>query len=129
MKIINIPVIFSLLETFLGMMGNAQVGTTAVTAHVVDTNGSLYVNCTWSVDFVGQNTNPNAGPYQPDKFLSSQQGQCDSQANFSVNLGDNINTITPTPSQWSFSICSAKAYASGTFCKTNILITITGMSQ
>jgi hypothetical protein len=103
--------------------------TTNVTAQVKDTNNSLYVNCQWSVVFVGENATPGAGPYQPDALLQGQQGHCDSQGNFSVSLADNINTITPTPSQWQFAICSAPGYPQGPFCKTNILITITGATQ
>src|ERR1700722_20431619 len=99
----------------------SQAGTTLVTAHVVDANtpaGSVYVNCQWSVVFVGQNTTPGAGPYSPGPLLNGQQGNCDSQGNFTINLADNINTVAPTPSQWSFSICSANGYLGGPFCKT-----------
>lgn len=106
-----------------------QSGTTVVTAQVKDTNGSLYTNCQWSVVFVGENTTPGQGPYQPAPLLVGQQGTCDSFGKFTVNLADNINTVTPTPSQWSFSICSAAGYLGGPFCKTNILITITGPQQ
>jgi hypothetical protein len=106
-----------------------QAGTTTVTAQVKDSNGTLYVNCQWSVIFVGENTTPGVGPYAPASYLNGQQGKCDSQGNFSVNLGDNINTITPTPSQWSFSICSAPGYPQGPFCKTDVLITVTGATQ
>lgn len=107
----------------------AQSGTTLVTATVKDVNNNVYSNCQWSVVFMGQNTTPGAGPYTPSAYLNGQQGTCDSFGNFTVNLGDNINTITPTPSQWSFSICSASGYLGGPFCKTNVLITITGASQ
>ena len=105
-----------------------QAGTTAVTAHVADSNGSAYINCQWSVVFVGENTTPGAGPYAPDAYTRGQQGNCDSFGNFTINLGDNVNTMTPTPSQWSFSICSAPM-PTGPFCKANILITITGATQ
>ena len=106
-----------------------QSGTTLVTAKVVDTGGTVYVNCQWSVVFVGQNTTPGAGPYSPAPLLNGQQGNCDSQGNFTINLADNINTVAPTPSQWSFSICSAGGYLGGPFCKANMLITITGATQ
>lgn len=108
----------------------AQAGTTFVTATVKDSNGTAYVNCQWSVVFVGQNTTPGAGPYAPAAYTNGQQGTCDSFGFFSVNLGDNINTITPKPSQWSFSICSTTNYQPGNqYCKANILITITGVAQ
>ena len=108
----------------------AQSGTTVVSAQVQDSGGHLYVNCVWSVVFVGQNTTPGAGPYAPASYLNGQQGTCDSQGNFTINLADNINTVTPTPSQWSFSICSGSGYVpAGPYCKANILITITGATQ
>lgn len=108
----------------------AHAQMTQVTAQVKDPNGFLYVNCQWSVVFVGQNTTPGAGPYQPSSLLNGQQGKCDSQANLTVTLADNINTISPTPSQWSFSICSAPGYQpGGTYCKSNMLVTITGATQ
>lgn len=107
----------------------AQSGTTAVTATVHDSSGNLYVNCQWSAVFVGENTTPGAGPYAPASYLNGQQGTCTSIATFSVNLADNVNTITPTPSQWNFSICSATGYVAGPYCRSNILITITGTTQ
>lgn len=108
----------------------SQAGTTAVTAQIKDTNNALYVNCQWSVTFVHQNTSPNVGPDAPAALLNGQQGHCDSSGNLSVNLADNINTITPTPSQWSFSICSAPNYTpGGIFCQANMLVTITGASM
>lgn len=107
-----------------------QAGTTAITAQVLDSNGSVYANCQWSVVFVGQNTVPGAGPYAPASLLNGQQGTCDSQGNINgLTLADNVNTVTPLPSQWSFSICSGPGYAGGPYCKSNILITITGATQ
>jgi hypothetical protein len=100
---------------------------TAVTAQVKDLNNALYSNCQWSVVFVGQNTQP-VGPYQPQNLLVGQQGTCDSLGNLNVNLADNIVTVTPTPSQWLFNICSAAGYLGGPFCFTK-LQTVTGVTQ
>ena len=122
----------TLLATFMAMAASlvsAQSGTTLVTAQVQDTTGKLYGNCQWSVVFVGENTTPGAGPYAPDSLLRGQQGTCDSFGNISVNLADNINTVTPLPSQWAFSICSVSGLVGGPFCKVNMLITITGATQ
>lgn len=103
---------------------------TAVTATVQDANGQHYVNCSWSVVFVGQNTIPGAGPYQPAALLVGQQGSCNSSGVLTVSLADNIATVRPTPSQWNFSICSAPGYIpGGTYCRSNMLVTITGASQ
>ena len=122
----------TLLAAFMAMAASlvsAQSGTTLVTAQVQDTTGKLYGNCQWSVVFVGENTTPGAGPYAPDSLLRGQQGTCDSFGNISVNLADNINTVTPLPSQWAFSICSVSGLVGGPFCKVNMLITITGATQ
>jgi hypothetical protein len=104
----------------------AQSGTTIVSGQIKDINNSLYVNCQWSTTFVGQNTTPGAGPYQPDRYIQPQQGTCDSNANFTVNLGDNINTIRPTPSQWQLNICSATGYVPGNQYCFQFLYTVTG---
>lgn len=110
----------------------AQSGTTLVTAQVTDVNGNLYSNCQWSVVFVGQNATPGAGPYAPAPLLNGQQGTCDSQGfiggSTGISLADNINTVTPTPSQWQFSVCSASGYLGGPYCFSTLL-TITGTTQ
>jgi hypothetical protein len=120
-----------LLLGLISASASAQtIQLTQVTALVEDANSRPYVNCQWSVVFVNENTTPGAGPSQPANLLNGQQGHCDSAGNLSVSLVDNVNTVTPTPSQWSFSICSAPGYVpGGTFCKTNMLVTITGASQ
>lgn len=103
---------------------------TAVSALVMDSNGERYVNCSWSVVFVGQNNVPGAGPYQPAALLVGQQGHCDSSGNLTASLADNIATVRPTPSQWNFSICSAPGYVpGGTYCRSNMLVTVTGQTQ
>lgn len=101
---------------------------TAVSAQIKDASGSVYANCQWSIVFVGENTTPGIS-YAPQAVLNSQQGACDSSGNLTISLADNINTITPTPSQWSFSICSAQGLVGGPYCKTNILVTVTGVTQ
>jgi hypothetical protein len=127
----KLTLLLFLLSSFgiFSPLAYSQSGTTVVTAKVVDANGSVYVNCQWSVVFVGENTTPGAGPYAPAPLLNGQQGACDSQGNFSINLADNILTVTPQPSQWSFSICSTGGYLGGLYCKTNIPITVTGSTQ
>jgi hypothetical protein len=118
----------TILLLFLPAASVAQVlQITAVTAQVKDANGALYSNCQWSVVFVGQNTQP-VGPYQPQSLLVGQQGTCDSFGNLNVNLVDNIVSVTPTPSQWQFNICSAAGYLGGPFC-FQTLQTVTGVTQ
>lgn len=103
---------------------------TTVSAQVKDANNSLYRNCTGSANFIGQNTVPGAGPYLlgGGVFQTVVPIACDGSANFQISLADN-NQITPTPSQWSFAICSAiGAYPGPPICFT-ALITITGATQ
>jgi hypothetical protein len=121
-KLKLIVIVFAVLLT----RACAQSGTTVVSGQVKDINNSLYVNCQWSVTFVGQNTTPNVGPYLPDRYVQPQQGTCDSNANFTVNLGDNINTILPTPSQWQLNICSTTGYVPGNQFCFQFLQTVTG---
>jgi hypothetical protein len=117
------------LLTFVLLTGSAFAQlTTAVTAQVADVNGSPYVNCQWSVTFVGQSTAPGVGPYAPAALLNGQQGKCDSTGLLTLSLADNVNTVTPTPSQWQFNICSASGYPAGPYCFQKLL-TITGTSQ
>jgi hypothetical protein len=107
---------------------------TLVTATVKDLNGALYSNGTVSINFVGQNTTPDAGPYlvSGSVFQTSINASIDANGLLAVSLYDNVNAISPTPSQWQFNVCSAKGYpggnAAGQFCFTT-LITITGATQ
>ena len=100
-----------------------------VSGQLMDSNGTLYSNCHGSAAFIGQNSTPGAGPYllSGSTFQTVANIFCDSQGNFAVTLADN-NLISPTPSQWNFSVCSASGYLAGPFC-LNALITITGTSQ
>jgi hypothetical protein len=103
---------------------------TTVTAQVFDPTGVTYRNCTGSANFVGQNTTPGAGPYLlgGSVFQTVVPISCDSFGKFTISLADN-NQISPTPSQWNFSICSAlNAFPGPPIC-FNTLITITGTNQ
>lgn len=112
---------------FLSMAAHA----TTVTGQVKDPVGQLYRTCTGSANFIGQNSNPAAGPYRlggVSTFQTVVPIFCDGSARFTVSLASNT-LITPTPSQWSFSICTAMGvYPGPPICFTT-LITITGTSQ
>ncbi len=103
---------------------------TTVTAQVMDANSALYRNCTGSANFTGQNTVPGAGPYtlNGSPFQTVVPIFCDGAGNFTVSLSDN-NVISPTPSQWNFSICTAIGAFPGPVICFNSLITITGATQ
>lgn len=102
---------------------------TTTTATVADVNGGLYVNCTGSASFNGENTTPGAGPYLlgGSVFQTVVPFNCDGNANLSISLADN-NQISPTPSQWRFSVCSAQGYVAGPYCFST-LVTVTGTTQ
>jgi len=127
MKLYRIASIFVLLA-ITSIAAQQPPPTTVVTATIQDSTPTTYANCQWSVIFVPQGP-PGAGPYSPDALLQGQQGTCDAFGKFTVNLADNINTVSPGPSKWAFSICSAVGYLAGPYCKNNILITITGVTQ
>lgn len=103
---------------------------TTVTATVLDPNGTPYVNCTGSANFVGQNNTPGSGPYTlgGGAFQTVVPIFCDSFGKFTVSLASN-NVVTPTPSQWNFQITSATGYVPGNTYSFNTLITITGATQ
>lgn len=103
---------------------------TTVTATVVDPNGTPYVNCSGSANFIGQNNTPGAGPYTlgGGSFQTVVPIFCDSFGAFTVSLASN-NVVTPTPSQWRFTITSATGYVPGNTYSFNTLITITGLTQ
>jgi hypothetical protein len=98
---------------------------TQVTAVVQGPNGIVYAGCQWSVVL---SPGPS-GATSPGQVLGGQQGQCDALGNLSVSLADNLLTISPGGSQWSFSICSAPGLVGGPYCKSNILVTVTGTTQ
>jgi hypothetical protein len=105
---------------------SAQSGFTNVTAQVLDPSGNIYANCSYNVDFIGQATG-SSQPYRIGGTSPFQQSfggaKCDSAGNLAIRIADNL-LVTPTPSQWQFSICNS----TGITCFTTIL-TITGNNQ
>lgn len=95
---------------------------TTASAIVRDPNNVIYAGGTYNISFVSATTGQNfVGLYAV--VPAAQSGSLDSFGAMSVQVIDN-NQISPTGSQWRFSICSA----SGLTCfATNI--TITGTSQ
>ena len=100
-----------------------------VTAVVKDPNGNIYTRALVIASFVGQNTTPGAGPYITGGTPSGQfqpviPTETDSFGAFSVIIPGN-DTITPTPSQWRFTVASSTTPSVG----FAVLITISGASQ
>lgn len=97
------------LAIFLFSLSASAQTFSNVTATVKDPLGNLYVNCTYSVDFVGQAVGATV-PYTiggTSPFQQSYAGaKCDSSAVMTIRIPSNT-AISPTPSQWRFSICSS----------------------
>lgn len=96
-----------------------------VTAH--DAQNNIYQNCSISINFVGQSSQP--GPYllQGSVFQTHYAGvRCDGFGVFSIRLPSNA-AIQPQPSAWQFNICDS----SGHFCNASGtgIITIAGSTQ
>jgi hypothetical protein len=98
---------------------------TNVTATVKDASNNIYPNCKYGVDFVIQSSASQLSLLDGVADFQKSYGgaACDSNGTLAIRLPDN-NRITPTPSQWKFSICDS----SGTRCFT-LQVTITGVNQ
>lgn len=120
-----LPILALLLLAALGCPPESNAQYVNVTAVVKDPNNTLYQNCTYSANFVGQYPGTGANYlFGGSTFQRQYNGfRCDSNANLAIRLPDN-NVIQPTPSQWSFSVCDQ----TGKYCFST-LITITGASQ
>lgn len=96
---------FLIASILLLCCGSAYGQTTSITAQVIDTDGIVWANGKWSVSFV---PNPGfSGPYQYQgaPFTPQlQSGAMDASGNLSVTVPSN-NFITPSGTQWSFTIC------------------------
>lgn len=117
-----------ILILLTSLAGAQTVKYTQVSAQIKDASGGIYANCTWSVIFVGQSLTPGVS-YSPAPLLVGQQGTCDSSGNLTVTLVDNVLGVSPSPSQWSFSIASAPGYPGGVYSRANMLVTVTGTTQ
>lgn len=98
---------------------------TNVTAVVKDPNGNTYNHCKVTVSFVNQSTSSQQPKLSGSVFQTEVPGyQCDSFGNLNIPRVASNTAITPTPSQWRFTVTDCRMMA--TFTK---LITITGASQ
>lgn len=100
-----------------------------VTAIVRDPAGNVYANAFVIASFVGQSTTPGAGPYvtggvPQGQFQLIVPSETDSLGNLSMTITGN-DTITPTPSQWNFTVVSNTTPQ----VSFSVLITITGTTQ
>lgn len=122
LKILTIIVVLVLLSGW--------ASATTVSATVKDINNSLYRNCTGSANFTGQNGVPGSGPYtlNGSTFQTVVPIFCDGSGNFLVSLADNT-LVSPTPSQWNFSLCTAIGSFPGPPICFNVLVTISGSTQ
>src|SRR6476661_9445507 len=101
----------------------------SVTGTIRDPSGNVYAGATVIASFVGQSTVPGAGPYitggvPQGQFETIVPGVTDSFGFFVMPLAGN-DTITPSPSQWKFTVVSDTTPP----VSFSALITITGASQ
>ncbi len=106
------------------LVSSAAAQYTNVSGTIHDVNGTAYQNCKGSISFINLSTLPqqpllHGSVFQTEIPISG----CDSFGHFAARLADN-NQITPTPSQWQFTLCNS----AGNICFTTRL-TITGSSQ
>src|ERR1700691_4138265 len=127
----RLTLLLLLLLAFTATVAQQTIKMTQVTAVVEDASSNLYANCRWSVVL----SPGRGGAPTPASVLGGQQGNCDASGNLSVSLADNLLTISPGGSQWSFSICSTSIpnttgyYVGAPFCKSNMAVTVTGTTM
>jgi hypothetical protein len=120
-----------LLLLLLPVIASAQYSN--VTAVVKDPSGNLYVNCSYSVNYVAP-PNPTSFPVFTGTTTAIQQSytgtRCDSFGVLNIRLPANTS-VTPANSQWKFSICSSNGVTcfSYTGTITGASIDITGPIQ
>jgi len=92
---------------FAGSLSFAQ--TTAVTATVVDTDGTAWANNSWKIQFVPNPSQPNIGVYNINGVpltpaQITQTGVSDSSGVLSATVLTN-STISPSGSSWTLQVC------------------------
>jgi hypothetical protein len=97
----------------------AKAQSTAVTASVIDTDGTIWVNGTWKVEFVPNPSNPNINQYYlngiklyPTYASSLSQSGSLNGGTVTINTLDN-SQITPEGSMWKFTFCPMASSACG----------------
>lgn len=97
---------------------------TSVSGQVLDPSGTPFIGCTGNANFVNQSSLSQKPLLSGSTFQTTVLINCDSAGNLpTFRLVDN-NQVVPTPSQWSFSLCTQDKL----HCFT-VLITITGATQ
>lgn len=110
----------------LFLVAPALAQTTAVTATITDTDGTVWMNGSWQAQLYyqtpGQTPTINGVPLTPAQLRLT--GNLSSGGSFSATLSDNL-IVKPTGSQWQFTICPQATYPCST---TTLLVTGASMS-
>lgn len=114
-----------LLIIALSTVGVCQYVNT--TAFVTDPYGRPYSNGTFQAVWVNQSGSSQLPLLNGYTFQTTVVGALNSAGYFTTQVADN-NQITPTPSQWQWTICTQKITGQSSICFTT-LITMTGATQ
>ena len=101
--------LISLISTLLLLGVSAYAQTTAVSATVTDTDGTVWANGVWHIQFVPSPNNPNISAYNIngtplDPAILNQQGNMNGSGALSVSVYQQA-PITPVGSSWKLSVC------------------------
>lgn len=115
--------LFALAFGMLLLGAGALAQTTSVTATVTDSDGTIWKNGTWSVDFVANPANPYGTYYFNGSIIPPsmihQSGSIDSSGALSFIVDQNAS-ITPVGSSWNLKVCPDAITQCGIFNFTAI---------
>lgn len=115
--------LFALAFGMLLLGAGALAQTTSVTATVTDSDGTIWKNGTWSVDFVANPANPYGTYYFNGSIIPPsmihQSGSIDSSGALSFIVDQNAS-ITPVGSSWNLKVCPDAIAQCGIFNFTAI---------
>ena len=105
---------------FMGSYSFAQ--TTALSATVVDSDGTAWANGTWTIQFLPNSNNPNVGIYNINGVplspnIITQSGGLDSSGNLSATIYNNTS-IAPSGSGWAITVCPYASAPCGSYTFT-----------
>ena len=100
-------ILCTLLTMSIGISAYAQ--NTTVTATVIDSDGTMWINGSWSITFTPNPSQPNIGMYNINgtplsASVLNQKGSIDGSGDLSVTVYQN-GAITPVGSTWTITVC------------------------
>ena len=116
--------LLSLFGALVLLGASAYAQTTAVSATVTDTDGTVWANGVWHIQFVPSPNNPNINAYNIngtplDPAVLNQQGNMNGSGAFSVSVYQQA-PITPVGSSWKLSVCPNAITSCGIYTFTAV---------